>query len=352
LDKNIFLETHNIKNQATGFGTFNYGLIKGLSAQNLTGLNVTLCAEKTAPLKAEFGSTFSYKKLSGLNRYPMFRVNDKHDLWHSVNQNIKFEPKRVGNYLLTVHDVNFAEHGTDNKMSILFKEKLKRSNAITYISEYAKAQTHQYFDVPNVPEYIIYNGNPVDTAIIPAGFTPDVPVNRPFIFSIGAFIPKKNFTALINMMAHLPGYNLIIAGNNANDYGAEVKQAIENANLQQRVFLTGKISNEAKQYYYAHCAAFALASVAEGFGLPPIEAMTYGKPIFLANRASLPEIGGTDAFYWDDFDAEYMAGEFNKGMDAYSNNPDAFARAYKKRAAGFSWDTAAKQYLDVYHSLL
>ena len=352
MDKNIFLETHNIKNQATGFGTFNYGLIKGLSNQNLTGLNIALCAENTASLKKEFSNTFSYKKLTGLNRYPMFRVRDKHDLWHSVNQNIKFEPKKISKYLLTVHDVNFAENGTNNKMSILFKEKLRRSSAITYISEYAKAQAHRHFDVPNVPQHIIYNGNPVDTAVIPTGFTPAVPVNRPFIFSIGAFIPKKNFEALVSMMTHLPGYNLIIAGNSANEYGAVVTQAIQDAGLQQRIFLTGKISNEAKQYYYAHCTAFALASTAEGFGLPPIEAMTYGKPVFLANRASLPEIGGTDAFYWDDFDAEYMASEFNKGMDAYASNADGYTRAYKERAAGFSWDKAARHYLDVYQSLL
>ena len=48
----------------------------------------------------------------------------------------------------------------------IFLKKLEKSTAITYVSEYAKKQTHQYFNVPTIPEYIIPNGNPISTIIL------------------------------------------------------------------------------------------------------------------------------------------------------------------------------------------
>lgn len=354
--KKVFLEAHNIKNLATGFGTFNQGLIKGLSHQDFAGLQLTLLSQKPEALSKEFGTAFKYKKLFGFNRYPMFSVRERHDLWHCLNQNIKFEPNKVKQYLLTIHDVNFADIASssfegDTKNNF-FRDKLHRATAITYISEYAKAQTHEYFEVPNVPEYVVYNGNPITHLEDISGFQPEVPVNRPFLYSIGAFMDKKNFISAIKMMQHLPEYNLIISGNNANAYGEEVKKAMADNKFENRVFLTGKVSNAGKQYYMQNCAAFVLPSTAEGFGLPPIEAMKFGKPVFLANRASLPEIGGEHSFYWDDFDSEYMASVFYKGMEAYAGNTDFYIQQFKQRGDSFNWDTAAKQYLDIYRSLL
>ncbi len=76
--------------------------------------------------------------------------------------------------------------------------------------------------------------------------------------------------------------------------------------MQNRVFLTGKVDDIAKQFYLSKCHAFVFPSIREGFGLPPIEAMHFGKPIFLSNKTSLPEIGGEHCYYWDNFDPEYM----------------------------------------------
>ncbi|KOS08129.1 glycosyl transferase family 1 [Flavobacterium akiainvivens] len=354
--KKIILEAHNIKNPTTGFGVFNHSLLTAMAKKDLSGLDIKLCTYKPAQLKAEFGSAFKYKKVFGFSRYPQFRVRDSHDLWHSLNQNTKIEPRRVSKYLLTVHDVNFADDMAPadlcGKRTHLFREKLERATAITYISEYAKRHTHEFFRVPNVPEYVIYNGNPVTSLENTDSYVPDVPVDAPYIYSLGDFLEKKNFVSLVKMMPHLPGYNLIISGNNQRAYAEEVRLAIDTLGLGNRVFLNGKVSNTGKQYFMKNCAAFALPSKAEGFGLPPIEAMTFGRPIFLANRASLPEVGGPNAFYWDDFAPEYMAKVFLAGLEAYHNRPDFYIDAYKQQAARFNWNDAAQQYLDVYNSIL
>lgn len=354
--KTVILETHNIKNPHTGFGVFNHGLINGLSHLDHSNLDLLLLSYKPTDLKAKFGSAFKYKKIYSFNRYKNFSVGKKHDLWHSVNQNLKFEPKKVSKYLLTVHDVNFAEgssrEDTTSKRKKIFIEKLERSNAITYISEFAKEQTHRYFNVPNVPEYIVYNGNPVTSIADTSNYKPEVPVDKPYLYSIGDFLQKKNFTAIIAMMKHVEDFNLILSGDYNKPYGEEVKKSIEDHKLSHRVFLTGKVSDTGKQYYMQNCAAFLFPSVGEGFGLPPIEAMKFGKPVFLANRTSLPEIGGEHAFYWNEFDADRMAAEFYKGMETYNSKPDFYSEKYIERANYFNWDSSAQKYLDIYNTIL
>ena len=352
--KKVFLETHNLKNRAGGLGTFNYELIKGFSQLDFADLELTLNIQDPARLQSEFGNRFKYHKYNSLSRHSLFRNRGKYDLWHSVNQNTKVEPARVSRYLLTVHDVNFAEETGDksSKLHRLFKDKLRRATAITYISEFAKKQAHNHFEVPNVPEYVIYNGNPISTLQDISNYVPKVPVDKPFLYSIGDFLERKNFLPLVQMMPLLRDYNLIISGNNDKEYGSKIQQYIAENNLQNQVFLTGKVDDTAKQYFYANCRAFVFPSIREGFGLPPIEAMAFGKPVFLSDKTSLPEIGGKHAYYWNNFNPEYMQSELEKGLAHFDANRTEMEANMKTRAANFDWKIAAQAYLNVYREML
>jgi len=353
--KTVFLETHNLSNKAGGLGTFNHELIKGLYQLDLKDLEVTLNAKDISALSAEFGSKFHYHKYSSLSRHKLFRVRKKYDLWHSVNQNTKVEPLRYEKYLLTVHDVNFVEEissDMNHAVNQLFKEKLRKATAITYISKFAKKQTHQYFNVPNIPEHVIYNGNPISTILDTTHFVSKFPVDKPFLYSIGDFLERKNFLSVVKMMIDLPEFNLILSGNNNKAYGKEIEAFITENNLQNRVFLTGKVDDLAKQYYLSKCHAFVFPSIREGFGLPPIEAMAFGKPVFLSDQTSLPEIGGKHAYYWNHFDPAYMKEVLQDGLSHFYNNQPQMESLMKERAASFNWKTAAAQYLKVYLEIL
>lgn len=353
--KQVFLESHNIKNLYFGFGQFNHHLIKGLYAAQVEDIKMILHAKDIHTLKNEFGDYFGYKKYFSFRRYKSLRIRKKYDLWHSLNQNITIEPYHNIPYLLTVHDVNFV-HEVSNDMNhirnVRFKEKLERCNAIAYISNFAKDATHKYFNVPNVPEYVIYNGNTIGEINIPTDYKPQFVSKNPFLFTIGEINERKNFHTLVEMLQLLPDINLIISGKNTTKYAEKIKTLTVKYKLEDRVFLTGKISEKDKYYYMQNCMSFVFPSLREGFGIPPIEAMSFGKPIFLANKTSLPEIGGSHAFYWNQFDPEYMATSFEKGMDIYENNEEAYQLAYKDRAASFSWNKAATEYLDVYRKIL
>ena len=351
----VFLESHNLKNKYSGFGQFNYHLIKALSRQDLEELKITLNVKKPALWKEEFGAVFNYTKYRSISRHKPFRIKKKYDLWHCLNQNIKIEPFYNIPYLLTVHDVHFVTEGSlgiQEKLKEMFRAKLRRAHAIVYISEFAKKDTNAHFEVPDLPQYVIHNGNTITEVSIPVNYLPDVVPKKPYLFSIGDFSERKNFISLVEMLRFLPEYNLVLAGNNASTYGEELRTKVKQYGLKDRIILTGKVEDLQKQYYLRNCEAFVFPSLREGFGIPPIEAMRFGKPIFISNNTSLPEIGGEHSFYWDQYESQYMAQVFKNGMEKYKTNPQFYEDWYITRAKSFSWESTAKQYLDVYKSIL
>lgn len=358
--RSIFLETHNIKNLHTGFGQFNFNLAKALSKETefLNEYKIVLnCNNSVA--KKKIGRKFSYNRYWPITRYPLFRIKQKFNLWHSVNQNTKIEPfSNKIPYLLTVHDVNFMEEEEgeylDSRIN-RFKNKIERSSALVYVSEFAKKNTHEHFNVPNVPEYVIYNGNNFNnnnSSILTEDLSAKDNRSKPFIFSIGQVVEKKNFHTLIEMLRFLPDIELVIAGEMKTGYAEVLKQTMQKYKLEKRVFLLGNITESDKIFYYKNCQAFVFPSLREGFGLPVLEAMTFGKPVFLSKKTSLPEIGGAEAFYWENFEPQYMARIFEEGMSKFENNKEIYTNAYINRSKQFSWEIAAKQYTEVYKSIL
>jgi glycosyltransferase involved in cell wall biosynthesis len=177
-------------------------------------------------------------------------------------------------------------------------------------------------------------------------------MDKPFFYSIGDFIERKNFESIVNMMKIVKDYNLIISGNNDKAYGQVIKKMIIDNNLENQVFLTGKIDELGKQFFMKNCSAFFFPSIREGFGLPPIEAMRFGKPVFLSDKTSLPEIGGEAAYYWNNFEPDYMKNIVFEGLNNYENNKQICEQKIIQRALFFDWRKAAGEYLDVYNKCL
>jgi glycosyltransferase involved in cell wall biosynthesis len=110
------------------------------------------------------------------------------------------------------------------------------------------------------------------------------------------------------------------------------------------------LSEAQKAWLYATCEGFLFPSLAEGFGLPPLEAMCFGKPVFLSRLTSLPEVGGDAAYYFDDFDAATMRRTVRAGIARHTTERrDALANEQAKR---FSWSRCADEYVALYRKLL
>ncbi len=186
-------------------------------------------------------------------------------------------------------------------------------------------------ELPDVLQKVIYNGVSVLDAnpIIPE-FVDD---SKAFIFSIGIIGEKKNFHVLIEAMKNIPDLNLYLCGNAGSKYADKIRILITKHNLEKRVFLPGEISEAEKNWMYKNCKAFVFPSLNEGFGLPVVEAMHFGKPVVLSKLTSLPEIGGEEAVYLDNFLPEEIA---NKIELAIKKNTSREARIAEEQSFIFS----------------
>lgn len=275
-------------------------------------------------------------------------------LWHATHQQAKYLPLNPKTrVLLTIHDLNYLREKKGPKIEREHRRiarLIRRADAITVISKFVAGEVKHYFDLQDKPLQVIYNGRP-DVTKLPAEQPAWLNASRPYLFSIGIIDRKKNFHVLLDLIQRLPNHQLVIAGQNDSEYAAEMRRTIERLNLSDRVLMPGPISDEQRQWLYENCESFVFPSLTEGFGLPPIEAMTVGKPVFLARRTSLPEIGGQRAFYWDDFSSQHMFDVYHRGMQTYNASPE-YPGLLQQAAARFCWHDAARQYVDLYRNIL
>ncbi|MCM1108388.1 MAG: glycosyltransferase family 4 protein [Clostridium sp.] len=278
----------------------------------------------------------------------------KFDLWHGTSQFSRL-PRYVFHdckNVLTVHDLNFLYETTETEcnrqLAKLQQRKINRADCITVISKFTRQEVMNHLDVGTKPVRLIPNAVEDIT-----GHKGGCPVflessQRPFFFSIGQIREKKNVHVLVPMMKHFPEYDLYLCGENNFPYADTVRKLIRETGV-RNVYLTGTVSVEEKVYLYRHCTAFLFPSLLEGFGLPVLEAMQFGKPVFASALTSLPEVCGGHAVLWQDFDTERMADSLRKGLSAFS---EAKSEAERNYASGFGYDVYVKRYVDLYRELL
>jgi len=278
----------------------------------------------------------------------------KFNVWHCTFQGSNYFPKnsKKTKIVFTVHDLNFLhEHLPSNKRKKFLdstKKKVERADVIISISEFVKNDVLLNLNPGDKEIMIIYNGCNISESLSPVA--PEIIPKTPFIFTIGAVTDKKNFHVLPGMLLN-NDYHLVIAGvTHKEAYKQRIMETAKKLQVDQRVIFTGGISEAEKYWYLQNCLAFAFPSLAEGFGLPVIEAMHFGKPVLLSKATSLPEIGGKYAYYFDDFDPSYMSDKLEETLNDYQlNRRAANIIEWSKQ---FNWNTTAEKHWKVYESLL
>lgn len=113
-----------------------------------------------------------------------------------------------------------------------------------------------------------------------------------YIFTVSTISPRKNMHRLVeafNIIKNEINCKLIISGRNGWLYD-EVYSLIDKYKLQNNVIFTGGINDEELKLLYKNCEAFIYPSLYEGFGLPPLEALAYGKKVIASNITAMPEV--------------------------------------------------------------
>lgn len=170
------------------------------------------------------------------------------------------------------------------------------------------------------------------------------PHPRPFFLFLGNVKPHKNVSGLLEAFRELvatgSGSDLVIVGKREGFRSPEAKPDL--AGLEERVRFTGFVSDEELRRFTRHALALVFPSFYEGFGLPPLEAMTCGTPTLVSDRASLPEVCGDASLYCDPSDPHSIA----DGMRRLEHDPQLrtdLAERGRLHANGFTWRACAER---------
>lgn len=342
----VLVEMEKLHNMNSGLGQFCFGLGQALVQQNLNHELHFLVPENKHGI---FGNSSIYILLKS---YLSFLLNKPkpYEIWHCTHQESKYLPSH-SKLILTIHDLNFLYKYTGLKKLMklhALQRKVNKANAIVAISQFTASEIIQHLKIEAKKLHVIYNG-----ASLKSHENMELPTflqNQKYLFSIGIINPKKNFHVLLPLLQNKPDLKLVIAGNDSHSYVSLIKEKALVLGVSAQVHFMGAVSDEMKYTLYKNCYAFVFPSLSEGFGLPVIEAMLLGKPVFLSKLTCLPEIGGQEAFYWDNFEADDMQRSFENGMKIYKSD-GAKAERIKQHAAQFSWEKAARAYLELYESI-
>jgi len=350
--RTIFIDLRYLSYLTNGFGQLSlyYGDYFLHNPDKYSDLDITLYVPKK--YIGKFGDKVKYIAIS--KRYKFFPfLFPKFDVTHSITQQIKYTPLNNQTVrILTIHDLNYLYQRKDkHKVERKHKQTQARINladVITVVSEFTAKDVSKNFDVNDIPVIVNYNG--LKDITHDKEEKPDfIDDEKKFFFTIGEIGEKKNFHVLVNMMKLMPQYNLYICGNKDNAYGQRIQNQIETDKI-DNVFLSGRIKHEEKVWMYRNCHAFVFPSKFEGFGIPVIDAMRFDKPVFSSDMTSLKEIGSEYAFFWDNFDPEYMKSIIEKNIDSFYNDHELREKQIQY-ASSFSMESHMGNNLNLYRSV-
>ena len=349
--KKVLIDLSVLKHINCGLGqiAYNYARFFGENAGKLD-FEVYLLLPKQ--FVGAFGKDVHYLKTSEL--YATFPfLFPKFDIWHSIHQMCRLRPPRKSTTnILTVHDINFIyekEGKSLKKYSRKCTKRMERADKVICISNFTKTDVLNHFPTDK-PLEVIYNG--VEFGDTASERKPSLPFpdDRKFIFSIGQIRQKKNFLVLLDAMKLMPEYNLVIAGEKGSGYSDMIENRISAEGI-GNVFLIGTVHDSEKIWLYNHCEAFVFPSLFEGFGLPVIEAMSYGKPVVSSDKTSLKEICAGHAFVLENFEGSHIAKKIRQAIDSYRKEP-GLATENVKYARSFTYKRHMNEYMRIYHEIL
>lgn len=347
----ILIDLDRLKNLNTGLGQVALNFGRELSRSVDDRIRWTFLVP--AGFKGYFGNNVDYEVVSPIRRYLPFLCR-KYDLWYALHQDSAYFPSDSGTpYILTIHDLNFLGEKSAPKAARrirILQKKVDRAVVLTVISKFTEGVVRSYLQTGDKPIHVIYNG--VEVKRFPHVPKPDFVPEGDLLFSLGVVQMKKNHQVLIGLMQRLPeNFKLVIAGSKSSPYAAQLQQKVAELGLGHRIILPGCITDEEKYWLYDHCTAVLFPSLFEGMGLPPIEAMQFGKPVFASNLSSIPEVCGDNAYYWNNFDPDTMAKLFLEKMEEFRQDSGRPLKL-KAYANTFTWPENTRKYLQLFKEVI
>ncbi len=273
--------------------------------------------------------------------------------------------------VLTVHDVipfTYREAMGLLRNIFVYKPAIKLAcrlnTVITTVSNFSKEDISKKVGVPKQKIRVIYNG--IRNPYKPSSADKENLRNRygikdGFILNVGGIHERKNIVRLIHAFALLvrrENYEgkLIITGKvSGAPYQEKMKRlcdiAVAEEKLEDRVVFTGFITDEELDTLFSMADIFVYPSLYEGFGIPVLEAMNSGTPVITSFSTALSEVAGDAALLINPEDTEDIYRAMKKLLNDKNLRKELIKKG-KKRAAEFSWDKTAEEYLKLYSDIV
>lgn len=273
-------------------------------------------------------------------------------------------PQLFGARIVTIHDllpITHADQCTRTDVAWFRSHALRvarRADAIIAVSQYTKDVIVDLFRIPAERITVVHHGvsesfHPASAAEV-ADLRARLGLARPYILSVGTAEPRKNLLRLVDAFALLlqdrgADFDLVLAGKAA--WGSDsLRERIAALGLEARVRVTGHIAAGDLPTLYSGATVFVMPSLAEGFGMPLLEAMACGIPVIAGNATALPEVYGDAAIGFDATDTEALAGALARVLGDSALRADLIARGLR-RAEQFTWEAAARKTVAVFEAV-
>ncbi len=226
---------------------------------------------------------------------------------------------------------------------VIFTGLKHTARGLLTVSQFSQRELGRYCGLRPERVQVVYEGRehifaaPADPGILARHNL----LERPFLLAVGSSSPHKNFGTLVRALELLreTDFGVVIAG------GSNPRVHAATGTLPEGVTHVGFVSDGELRALYEHAAGFVHPAYYEGFGIPPLEAMTLGCPVLVSNAASLPEICGDAALYFDPFSEADLADKIQTFMQD-SSLQTRLRRAGRAQAERFSWESTTCEVLD------
>lgn len=285
---------------------------------------------------------------------PRDLLRSKMDIYHPTLYRASHLVKRR-RMVVTHHDCTHERYPALFKNAQLVIENKRRlyraADAIVCVSESSRRDLIHYHGIQAAKAHVIHHGF-AGFKIDQASESDQLCVRRPYILFVGNRATYKNFLGLLDAyrISGLPvDYDLLaVGGGEFSD--AEITRLAE-FKLTGHVRLIPRATDKLLAEAYQRATVFVYPSLYEGFGFPPLEAMSLGCPVIASNTSSLPEICGPAAVYFNPEDPFELSAKLQTVLTNQPLQVSMRERGYAQVSL-YDWNEAADKTLKVYEDAL
>lgn len=247
--------------------------------------------------------------------------------------------------VVTIHDAAVVAAPAGYSVAYRFWHRLvsrrmaRTAEHIFTVSNFAKSEIVKWYGAAPEKVSVTYPGTHFPSLVADSSALARFGIAGEYVLAVGSYNPNKNIERVVQAFHErgFPDLELVIAG------GGDSSVYRKKLRVPDGVHALGYVSDRELKALYENAVCFIFASLYEGFGSPPLEAISSGCPVVLSRTASLPEVYDGAAFFCDPYHTEDIAAAIQRAIDS----PPGAAAELRSFAGRFSWEKCARETLEI-----